>query len=243
MAKVKDKRVTSPRIVQPRSPVRPSLLVALGAAILGWTWVTYDFGLQRAGFHSDAAAGRRDGLSAEIRALKAEREELLLAVANLERSSQIDRSAAQQAQQRIMQLQNERAALKREVAFMRQLLEANDGPIRVRDFALAADGAERGYRYRFVVAQAQEGGDVLEGEIRVAVRGRSGEAVRYLRQEELAQDQAKGHKMRFRNFQEVEGRLLLPAGFAPETFVVEVAPDGKKLQGLQKEFDWKLSGT
>jgi hypothetical protein len=243
MPRVKDKRVTSPRIVQPGASVRPWLVVALLAVIGGWTWATYDLGLERAGFHSDAASDRHAGLRAEARTLKKERDELLLAVANLERSSQIDRNAALQAQQQIKKLQAERAALKREVAFMRKLLEANDGPIRVRDFRLEEADEDRLYLYRFVVAQAQEGGDVLEGEIRIAVRGRAGEAARYMRQEELSEDKAKGHKMRFRNFQEVEGRLRLPANFIPEVFVVEVAPESRKLQGLQKEFDWKTPET
>jgi hypothetical protein len=243
MAKVKARRIESPRIVQPGTSVRPSLVVALLAVVFAWTWVTYDFGLQQAGFHMDAASDRREGLAAEVRSLKAEREDLLLRVASLERSSQIDAQAAVSAQQQIKRLQSERAALKREIAFMRKLLDASDGPIRVRDFSLEADESEGGFRYRFVVAQAEQGGDTLEGEIRIAVRGRAGTAARYMRQEELTEDKATGHKMRFRNFQNVEGRLQLPGNFTPEVFVVEVAPDGSKLQGLQKEFDWKLSDT
>ena len=121
MARVKGPRIKAPKIVEPGR--RLVLWLTLGALILliGWTWFAYDFGRQDAGFHSAAAGDRQQRLRAKIRALEKERVQLLLTAANHQRASQIDRDAARRVQQDIKSLQDERAELKRQVAFLKGL--------------------------------------------------------------------------------------------------------------------------
>ena len=242
MGRVKSKRIVTPRIVMPRRGPNPWLVLVLLSALGAWTWQSYDFGRQRAGYDSNASAERIAALKAQVRALKDEREDWLLATASQERSSQIDRDAVRQAQEEIRQLQDQRASLRRHVVFLQQLLAASEGPIRIRELQLEPEG-EHGFRYRFTVARAEQEQGHLEGEIRVTVRGKANGAEQLLPLEELTEDRISAHKMRFRHFQRVEGKLTLPDDFSPQAFVVEVVPSDKSEKTTQRAFKWQVGGA
>jgi hypothetical protein len=242
MARVTSRRIVTPRIVQPGGRGRPWLIFAGLLVLLGWTYLAYDLGRQQAGFHSARAAAERAEAQAEIRALRVERDELRLRAANHERASQIERGASRQVQDDVKALQEERAELKREVAFLRELIAADDGPLRLRDFRIDALERDHHYRYRFTVAQAMEGVGTVQGEIGVAVIGQSDGKAQRLPLEDLTKGELTAHKMRFRNFQDVESSVELPKGFTPEALEVEIRPAGDKLKPVKRTFDWQLAG-
>ncbi|MFM1892569.1 MAG: hypothetical protein RLZ44_1646 [Pseudomonadota bacterium] len=243
MARVVSRRIVTPRIVQPGSGGRRWLVFVGVLVLLGWTYLTYDLGRQQAGYHSGRAAAQRAEARAEIQALKTERDELRLRAASHERASQIDRGAAQQVQDQIKTLQEERAALKREVAFLRELIAADDGPLRLRDFRLDPLEQDHHYRYRFTVAQAGEDAGTVRGEIGVTVTGQRDGKAQTLTLEDLTEGELAVHKMRFRNFQDVEGAIELPKGFTPEALEVEIRPEGDKLKPVKRLFEWQLAGA
>ena len=242
MTRIKPRRIGTPRIVEPGGRLHLWILALALAALIAWTWMSYDLGRQRAGYDSDLAAGKASELKAEIRALKKQREELRLIAANHERAGQIDRDAVRHAQSEIKGLQEERADLRRQVAFLRQLLATNEGPLQIKEFELHHVG-NAGYRYRFTVARVQQDDEALDGEIRVAVRGKLQGVARYLPLSELTAGKTAVHKMRFKHFQRVEGTFKLPNEFSPQKFVVEVVPGNKRLNSMQREFDWQVAGA
>jgi hypothetical protein len=241
MARVKGRRIRAPKIVEPGGYLKFWLLLCAAAVLTGWSWFAYEIGRQDAGFHSAAANDRQQRLQAQIRALEKERERLWLTAANYQRASQIDRDAARRVQQDIKSLQDERAELKREVAFLKELIANDDGPIQVRDFRLRRGGAAREYFYAFTVSNARRDLGELNGQIKIAVRGEAEGVARYLRLGDLTGGKLSAHKMRFKHFQDVQGKLVLPEDFSPQTITVEIVPQEKTVKNTQRTFDWRLA--
>jgi hypothetical protein len=48
----------------------------------------------------------------------------------------------------------------------------------------------------------------------------------------------KSLKMRFRYFQNLEGKLKLPSGFTPRKLIIEVRPENKKFEPVTETYDW-----
>lgn len=241
MARVKRRRIKPPKIVQPGGRLKLWLTMGAAAVLAGWSWFAYDYGRQDAGFHSAAASDRQQRLKAQIKVLETEREHLLLATANHQRASQIDRNAARRVQEDIKSLQEERAELKRQVAFLKELIANNDGPIQVKDFRLRAVSGERQFQYAFTVSNAHRNLGELNGQINIVVRGQAEGVARYFRLGDLTGGKLKAHRMRFKHFQNVQGKLTLPENFSPQTITVEIVPREKTVKTTQRTFDWHLA--
>ena len=55
---------------------------------------------------------------------------------------------------------------------------------------------------------------------------------------ELTAGERTSLKMRFKHFQNVEGRLSLPEAFEPQSLIIEVKPKTKNAKPIEQEFDW-----
>jgi len=209
----------------------------------GVSWVAFDYGRDWAGLsHSDT--GRTvNRLRESVAALTQERDDLRQQLTALERSSQIDREASRLAQAELKQLQEERQELEKELAFLRNLVkDENGGVLRIKEFKLAAGDKERAYGYRFTVSQVKDDFGMSKGRIEISVQGTFEGEAKTLTLAELTEKKKKAHKMRFRHFQKIQGQLQLPEGFTPDSLIVEVVPETKKLSPLRESFDWMVGG-
>lgn len=209
-------------------------------ALLGWTYLAYDLGRQQAGYHSLEALKKQVRLKEEISALVDERDALQLEVEQHERSRRIDQDASRMVQDEVKSLQNDKAGLKREIAFLRELVSAGNRDLQVRDFRIEAIDQAR-FRYRLTVVQAVDNVDVVRGKLKFSVTGLLAGQARTFGLAELSPATKGTRKLRFKNFQDVVGELKLPAEFKPSTVTVEIIPEGRKLKALQHIVDWRLS--
>lgn len=239
-----ERKTRTPRIVQPHGGGTRWLGVLLLAALLGGVgWFAFDYGRERAGLsHSDTGRSVKR-LGESVAALTRERDELRQKLAAAERSSQIDREASRLAQLELKKLQEERQELEKDLEFLRNLVEDEAaGVLRIKEFKLAATDREREYSYRFTVSQVKEDFGVSKGRIAIRIEGTFEGAAKTLKLAELTAGKKKTHTMRFRHFQNIQGRLLLPAGFTPDSLIVEILPETKKLPPLRESFDWVVGG-
>jgi phage FluMu protein gp41 len=237
MALVRSKPVHTPRIVQPSARRYLWWGVPLVALLALWTWQVFEFGRLQGGFDEQSSTDLRSRYLARIHQLEQEVEALQLDVASHQRASQIDRDAARRVQRELLALQTERSDLRRELALMRGLVASNNS-LRIKDVRLSAESDPGGYRYSFTVAQLKEQKDMTQGQILIKVAGEKGGKSQELSLKELTAGESTSLKMRFKHFQNVEGRLSLPKEFEPQSLIIEVKPKTKNAKPIEQSFDW-----
>lgn len=239
MSLVPHRKIIRPQIVQPGRPGIRLWIVFLITLLLGLlAWQVFDYGRRQALTNVDELSSTQADSDERIALLEKRVKASRFKIANAERASQIDRLAVDKAREEIASLQNERAELKKQVAFLQGLIESGDGPLEVKGFKLTEEEKKGLYSYAFRVTQAITNIGTVKGEIAVRVEGRRDGKPVELKLSALRKDKKKLHKMRFQRFQDVEGSLLLPEGVEPTGFVVEVRPRGKKLRRVLQVFDW-----
>jgi len=233
-----------PRISQPSREGAWWLLslVLMLAALLSLAWLSFDYGRQRAGYDSAEMHARITRLQRELKDVSGERDRLREQAALLQRTSQIDRAAARDAQQQVKAFQDEKLKLEEQLALLRGVLEPgedNDG-IRVHDLKLQRAADPHVYHYRFLVSQLNKEMDTATGSIFISVSGRQGGKARELGLADMTANGGDSLRMRFKYFQNLSGRIALPEGFVPKHFTVNVKPSGKHHSSVTQVFDWAV---
>lgn len=235
------RRVVSPRIVEsPRAGPIFLLTILVLVAIAG----AFFAGIFVAREEAAAIASRLDALLRERNELSGHVAALTQENMRLERSMEIDREANRTALQSLRTAQDERLELEKEVSFLKRLIEQGGGGIlKVKDFKLTiADEPGHVATYSFTISQLIRDFGESAGRVEIRLVGkRDGKEVeRGL--DKLPGSEPSSHKMRFKHFQNFEGRIKLPDGFEPERFVVDVKPSTKKLIPVTETFAWDAEG-
>ena len=242
MGKIKPMRVTTPRIVQPgeRSSLWLWMWLLVLVALAAWTWQVFEFGRQQAGFSVDERDAMEAELMQRIEELTAERDSLRAAAARFERAGQIDRAAADGVQAEVKALQNERAALKREVAFLKTLVSGEEHKLALADYSLKKTG-ERAYQFEVTLSKSTANSATVQGEVIVSVKGQSGDGAKTLGMKTLTDGKRSRIGIKFKNFQKLSAELKLPEDFTPDSVVIAVKPGSKGYRAFEQTFDWQVS--
>lgn len=241
MGKIKPARVVTPRIVQPhRGGFRPWLWLLLLGTLALWSWQVFEFARQPAGFTAawhDPAEAR---LHRRIDELEEERDALRAAAARFEQAGEIERAAADGVKAEVKRLQDERAELQREVAFLKSLIAGGDRKLVLNDQSLTAVG-DRMYRFEVTLAKRTDDQAIVSGQVVISVRGRGEGGPSVLDMGRLTDGRSSGIDIRFKSFQRLKTELQLPDGFVPSSIQVAVKPEGKVFKSFERAYDWKLS--
>jgi hypothetical protein len=244
MARVKPTRVTTPRIVQPgEGGGRTWLWLLLLIGLAAWSWQVYEFGRQRAGFHSDKRNRVEVELKQRIRELEEDRDAMRASAAKFERAGQIDRAAADGVQAEIRALQEERAELKRELALLKSLVSDGGQQLLVLgDFSLTRLD-DLSYRFEVTLSKRADDQELVSGEVTIGVNGQTDGEETFIGMSELTEGKRTNFGIRFKSFQKLKADLHLPEEFDPVSLVVKVEPEGKKFQSFEQAYDWKVPGA
>lgn len=240
MGKLKPTRLVTPRIVQPGERGLPWLLLIFLAVLGVWTWQVFEFGRQRAGLD----LGQRDALENRLRdrvaTLEQERDDLRQQAVRFERSGQIDRAAVSDVQLEVKTLQDERAALKREVAFLKSLVSGGGSKLSLDDFSVTdiGDGA---YRVEVTLSKKTDDDERVEGRAFLRLRGIEGDIQRTLDMQTITDGKRSNVGIRFKNFQKLRTDITVPDGFEPIELEVQVELQGNEFKPFEQVFDWKVS--
>jgi hypothetical protein len=235
---VSDLRYRAPKIVIPKggwSAWWRAVLLVVG--IVAVAWFAYLQGSNGAGV---GLVGLQPDSRQQIKALETERNELRRELAMVKQAAEIDRESILSVRERIKEFQDERLKMEEELAFLRGIVSTTSKKqaLRVQNFKLEP-GLEAGqYHYRFSVSQVINSGIIAKGKIDINVTGLRDGREQILSLSEISDDKADSIKMRFRFFQNIEGKLLLPEGFEPASFNIDVKPSGEKLEMIKESFNW-----
>ena len=222
---------------EPRFTRFGAVLVGLWLALaLVWVWLFWR------GLHSDAGQLRqqRDAAVRQSEALKGSEARLKQELANAKRAEFITRSANNQIQETLAEKDEQIAGLKADMDFYERLVGSGG-----RRHGLSVHNAEftpgagNAWHYTITLTQNINRGGMTSGQMRFAVDGVSAGKLKTLDWPQLLQKpDAPAQAFSFRYFQQIEGDVMLPAGFTPQRVRVSVTGGfGKQ----EQRFDWTVS--
>lgn len=226
-----DEPVSGPAPRRRLRPVVIGLVVAL-LALGGWGirhLLTRDAGDPRA---------QLDTLRETADAQTAELEQLRQRVVTLARSDQISREANRDLQSTLAERDEEIAALRADVAFYERLVGATSQRRGLTVHALRMQPqAGNAWHFTGTLTQNLNRGVVSSGRLLVSIEGTRGGRLQRLDWAELRQQaDAPGVEYSFRYFQQVEGDVVLPAGFVPVRVTVRLVP--RSGAPVEQSFTW-----
>jgi hypothetical protein len=222
--------------------MKTRLAMAAGVALLLYAgWRLYDLGKLRG--VTELQALRTENMLVERRndRLVDDAESLRERVAILERSSQIDRQAAQSVKADLGQLEEELQAAREEVEFYRGIVapgDVNPG-LHIHRFTLERGAAEGEYHYDLVLTQLKRNDQYVSGEVDWNISGEVDGERGSLTLLDITRPATQHLKFRFRYFQDLTGNINLPPDFEADRVILTVRPQGKgKQEPVVQQFDW-----
>ncbi|MBT8123166.1 MAG: hypothetical protein KJO10_11555 [Gammaproteobacteria bacterium] len=218
-------------------------IVAAVAALLLVAWWIYDLGklhgvteLESVRIENTLLQQHNDKLTDDAAGLREQ-------VAILERSSQIDRQAADSVKSELGELEEGLQAAREEVEFYRGIVSPGDVKpgLRIHRFALEEGSAENEFHYELVLTQLKRNDKIISGAVVWQITGEMPDYRTEIGLDRVTEPAVKELKFRFRYFQELTGTITLPEGFKAEQVVLTIKPSGKgkaKTEPVVQSFDW-----
>ena len=230
-------------VVKAHNPWRTRIFIAIGVAVLYLSgWALFEYGRYSAGFDGIEARDERNVLLNEIDELEDQISDLRREKAGLERAQQIERKAYNDLDSNLKVLQSEILELKEEVAFYRGIISPRDAThgLHLQTFKVEPNGTPRGFRYKVILTQVFQNEHMARGTVRLNVEGSLNQQTKVLTLAEMTEKHVKELEYRFKYFQNMEGDLLLPAGFKPKRVSISVLPVGHSGEDstIEKTYDW-----
>ncbi|MCP5439837.1 MAG: hypothetical protein H6958_04385 [Chromatiaceae bacterium] len=137
-------------------------------------------------------------------------------------------------------MQDERADLKSQLAFLKSLVPGGGKKLVLDDYSLTGIG-DRTFRFEVTLSKRSDDADTVSGSVTVSVTGELDGEEKTFDMAELTDGKRSNIGIKFKNFQKLKTELQLPAGFVPASIEVAVKPDGKAFKSFEQAYDWKAS--
>jgi multidrug efflux pump subunit AcrA (membrane-fusion protein) len=228
-------------VVREHRPARQALLVLLAVGLtVVLVWVAYAGGQRH-------ARARVAALELQSRELQAQLEHVIEGsglreeAARLEQASRVDRQAVAEANRALAALEERNAELEEEVRFFRRIMDpqTQQQGLQLQRLRLLAQ-EDGGYAFWLVLTQAKVNGGFVQGKLDLNIHGTEAGKERILSWDRVVTGADAGRSFRFRHFQILKGRLVLPGGFVPDSVRVAATLGGKKPVKLEKAFPWAV---
>lgn len=221
---------------------RRSLVVKLCMllVLVASCWAVFEYGRERGGFDRVQAKREMEALVEQLSILNARIDELMSENAHLSSSSEIDATASKQVTEKLTQLNDEMLELKEELVFYRSLLspaELEPG-LQILGIQMVKDGSSNAYNYKIVLTQRHNGNQFATGNVNVQVNGMQSGKATLLDLAEVTPSSDNTMSFRFKNFQSLEGRLVLPENFEPKDVSVNVSPTTRGIKQIERSYEW-----
>lgn len=215
------------------------LVIALVASLV---WSSYQLGMD------DGLATRvwivqeRDDLAQKLKESVRLTETYRQEVAAMKLADEIDGKSDVDVQQTISDLQNELAQIQEEVRFYKGIMVPNveDKGLRIERLRVESAGEPNRFRYNLLLTQVVEKHDYVQGNVEISLLGESAESEASLQFADISTSEEGNIRFRFRYFQNIDGELMLPDGFAPREIMVVAQSAGRSAQRLERRFNWQV---
>lgn len=229
-------------IVQQRPDRRPLIAAVLSIAwlaSLAGAWLASE---RNAAPRLPAISAELDDARDELKRWRAQAESLAQREATLARSDQISRAANKEIQSALSEREEEISDLRANIAFYERLVGAT-GQAKGLSVHSARFDSENGgtWRYQIVLTQSLNKGAISRGRLHFTVEGVRGGKLATVSWDELHQRRGvPPQDYSFRYFQQLDGSVMLPAGFTPQR--VRVSLDGGDV-AIEQTLGWERGTT
>lgn len=225
---------------------RPGYRLRRSLILLGFTVIAavagYVAGLAQGGFRFSSAEASAEHLLDQVETLQEQYREARQNLINLERGRAIDEQALREARNTMVGLETRISELEADLTFYRNIMapsETSKG-LQVDSFAVTPGRSDGTYDFKMVLTQAGNNKSYISGLVAVNVIGTQEGEKEVIALRDLSEEiDDLGVKFRFRYFQDIEGTLRLPDGFAPYEIQVVAQAEGRKASQSERTFDWK----
>ena len=175
------------------------------------------------GFDAQEARQQMQTLGEDNQRMKRELEVTRGSLTERDRQLQIEKASQSELARSVAQLQEENAAIKEDLSFLRRVMSSGATPegIGVSDLKVERDGSSNEYRYRMLLTQGGQRKQDFVGRVQIVARVSQGSASNTLTFPDPALPEATG-SFEFRFYRKVEGRFTVPDGSSLKSVDVRV---------------------
>lgn len=217
------------------------LLALVGVAIL--MCIAYYYGVVMSGDRARSSQKEIGALEQKAGTLESLNAELLGQIAQLQRTTEVDETAASTVQQTLNSMEERIRELNDELSFYKRIVAPSkmEPGLYVQDLSIQPDDEERRYQYKLVLTQVRGNNRVAQGALDLYIDlYKDDRLVRYTLAD-LASSNGDRISFKFKYLQTVEGSVVLPAGYVPSGIEVRVTPSSSWLEPVERSFDWDAS--
>ena len=230
-------------VVVPHRPLRNVIFILCGvflAVALAGADGTF-YGYTRGTNENISVRLERDQLQNDVIIIREQLLQLQQSLVNAEQAGLVDRQALADVQGALVNLREINAQLEADVLFYRQIMspENDETGLAIGQLDLTGTEEENRIRYRIELKQLVNNDDVISGHANVNIMGmQNGQEVSLpLRSLSIEENQL-DIRLQFRYFQNIEGELIIPENFVPETVQILAVSQGENAKTVQKNFVW-----
>ena len=224
-----------------RSSRRWLPLAIAGALLLAGAYLCFELGRYQAGYSIIDYRRVVAGLKEQVTQQRAAADELRRQIAIFETSRRIDQETYSQIQANLADLQARIQSQEEELMVYRGIVSPQDGVsgLRIQSLSVVPADGERHFVVRLVLVQAIVHSRRVSGTVKLQLEGVQDGRMTALDAADLVPDKAVyDMAYEFRYFQGLESEMILPVGFEPGRFRVEIAPNDPHAEKVEQSFEW-----
>jgi len=211
-----------------------------GTLLLAGAYLCFELGRYQAGYSLIDNRRALAALNEQIEQQRAAADELHRQIAIFETSRRIDQETYSQIQANLTDLQARIQSQEEELMVYRGIVSPHDGVsgLRIQSLSVVPADGERHYVVRLVLVQAIVHSRRVSGAVKLQLEGVQDGRMTSLEVADLVPDKASyDMAYEFRYFQGLECELILPVGFEPGRFRVEIAPNDPHAEKVEQSFE------
>ncbi|MEP7068122.1 MAG: bZIP transcription factor [Usitatibacter sp.] len=186
------------------------LMMALVGAVVWWL-VQNSYRIT--GFDIEDVKHQINTLTEENRVMKRNLEAARATASERDRQLQIEKAAQGELARSVAQLQEENAALKEDLGFLRNIMSSGTTPegLGMSNLKIERDGKSNEFRYRMLLTQGGQRKQDFKGKVQIVARVAKDGAISSITFPDPSAGDAAG-SFEFRFYQKIEGRFAIPDG-------------------------------
>lgn len=244
MSIVKSRKQHEMKVVPHRPILSAGVVGSLVLAAVGFVWLAFELGLGRGLDLKEQVLVENELIKDELIQRDTDIAKLRRQLADIELGGVIDSQATAEVREEIESLKTQVAELNEEIRFYKGVMlpKVGEKGLRIERLDIKTTAKSNRVKYSLLLTQVVDKPSFVRGGVEIKLVGNQGEEPKEISLGELTGGNKKIIGFNFRYFQNLDGELIIPAGFTPREVMVIAKSSGGRSQKRERKFDWTLEG-